>query len=207
MNTELINSYLERGKESKSCEFKNYQCLWSVLDNKCKYVIFKTILALANTKGGGIIFIGVDDTGKRIGLKSDVVTSYKHDVISRNVRELSAPCPKFTVTPHSYEGKDFVIIDVQESENIVLSLDDCFIDKSQKHLISNLAVRKNAIYIRRGNPVESAEANDPSELNERIERVVELKEEHYLRVRIRGEKLKVGNKNMFDERLSTDKYS
>lgn len=161
----IFEQLIRSSNEGLTIEHKNYGN-WEK-DSVSSFLLIRSLLALANTPSGGYSIIGIKDNGSRVGLSSDVANSYKHDDISRVVKSYADPMIVFSMYPKSLEINDeqktFIVFSVEESKETVICIKQGKINKSEVINSDNLFLRENAIYIRRGNPVESSEPKNSNE--------------------------------------------
>ncbi len=110
-----IESIVKAG-ENQSTEFKS-SARWDLhkgqVDKRIEYAIVKTIAAFQNHKGGNLL-IGIDDTGKVVGIENDYKTLKRSSKDGFEIflmtlikdRIGAAACPFVHVIFNNVEGKD-----------------------------------------------------------------------------------------------------
>lgn len=171
-----------------------------------KLEIVKTILALANKRQGGIIVIGVENDGTRVGLSDENYSSYDHDQISQHIhgkanQDIGCKVSKFEHKDiEDLIVKKFVFIEVTESREfpLVYTGGQCLYNTDAPASGRNIALRQSAIYIRSSNPVGNKEIETVEEWQELIERTYRKYEKETIR---RDEILGGQQSNPFDQEL------
>jgi len=134
--------------------------LWSNKLTKAK--ITKTILAMSNTRDGGVIIIGMKEGQNKqyepLGLSKTEADSFNHDDMSAYVRDYADPYVNFTVQRIECNRKLFVCIQVKEFDEIPVI---CKKDGQD--------LKKGAIYVRSRTKNESAEASTQAEMRDLME--------------------------------------
>lgn len=168
---DALEQLIRSSNEGLTVEHKLYG-KWEK-DSKSGLLLVRSLLALANTPSGGYLINGIHADGSRTGITNDVASSYKHDDISRVVRNYSDPMIRFSVVPKKIviDGveRTFLVFIVEESEEVVVCVKQGMIHKDGGANSDNLALREKAIYIRGGNPVESAEPESSNEWKRFVE--------------------------------------
>ena len=77
----------------------------------------KSVSAFANGNGGTVLF-GVSDAGALVGLKNAKEVSEK---VSEIIKAKMDPAPEVTLSLHTEEGKDFVVLNVGRRLRITTS--------------------------------------------------------------------------------------
>ena len=201
---EELSQALYHGKEEAYLEYKGN---FSWRDNPKKFEIVQTILAMANKREGGIIVIGVEDAGGRIGLSEENYNSYSHDQINQYLEgkcNQSISC-KVSNIEHQEEGvpdsKKFVFIQVKETREFPLVYTGglCVFNSDVPGYGPNVALRRSAIYVRNTSSVGNKEIETVEEWQELIERTYGKYEKETLR---RAETVGGSDSNPFDEELN-----
>jgi hypothetical protein len=130
--------------ETPNLDFKEI-AIWDRVHNGDRLEITKDILAMANTRDGGKIVLGVNDkTRDVVGLSEEAYASLEITKINEFVHRYSDPV--FTcevIKLPDFEGKRIVIIDVPEFK------EDPIICKDNGHdSKNNLVLMKGGIYVR-----------------------------------------------------------
>ncbi len=161
--TELIE--LIKSGERRNVELKQSMS-WN--DSNTKAKITKSILAMSNIRDGGIIIIGAkkndNDTYEPVGLHPDHKDTYNSDHVADFVSNYADPYVKFAIEPIECENKNFIIIHVEEFEEVPVIC---------KKDWTGFDLRHGGVYVRSRRKPESIEVRDESEMREIIEMAVE----------------------------------
>ena len=180
MFSEEFKENIIHGREEVNIEYKDSMS-WN--DRMTKLWTIRAILALANSPGKGFLIFGVKQEGEEFiprGMQDAHYRSFKHDSISKKLRSYADPCPEIKVHSHELdliEGdkkkmNKFIIITVEESNILpVICLKTERKNRDNPSFLKNIELRKSAVYIRRGTPVESAEIVDSHEWRELIDKI------------------------------------
>lgn len=179
MFPEEIREIIFHGKEEINIEYKD-SLPWDH-GGHCK--ILPAILAMANTKNGGDIIIGVKELAGGafdfVGMEDSHMQKYSNDNISRVIVQYVSPMIDFEYHKDYVEDKGeqkfFIVIRVRESIQPVICTKKLQNSTGGGDNAANLALRKNALYIRSRAPIGSREVASESELRDLIERGVENK--------------------------------
>lgn len=169
-----ISKILKVPNESRGIEFKE-SFSWSPnvdglqSNNKAQEVI-RSILGMSNIKDGGKIFIGVrqgkNSTEPKFvseGMATSDLNTYDQDSIFEQVRNFGEPEPQFQVLNVEYEGKYFILFNVQSF------LFAPIICNNYRHLNK---LEMSALYIRTFKP-ETKKVTEVVEMREIVELAIE----------------------------------
>lgn len=111
---DLVQSLLDSGGESQNLDYKR-RIAWPTADY-LKWGLVQDVLAFSNTKDGGHILIGVEDsTGKVLGLTKDEAASWDQSKVYEAVKAHSSPVPTFLIQRAQMpDGSRLVLITVSE---------------------------------------------------------------------------------------------
>jgi len=163
MTPDDIKQLIQLGREGRNLEFKR-STSWSESQFKAKIV--KSVLAFSNVRDGGILVLGVEQQGdvfQAVGVESDHLDTYDQDQVASYVAEFADPYSVVHVEKVEVDGKWFVIVRVDEFDQIPVI---CKQDGA-----CNL--RRGAIYTRTYRMPESAEVPGQAELREILDMAVE----------------------------------
>lgn len=163
---ELIALILH-GREERNLEYKRSMS-WD--EPNAKASITRSIFGMANLRDGGSIVLGVEqqnDNFVPVGMQPDHDQSFSQDDVAAYVNERADPFVEIEVTPVSYGGKEFIVIQVREFAEVpVICRKEIFLD-GKVHL------RKGAIYTRSRRIYETVEVPTQTEMREIIELAVD----------------------------------
>jgi len=186
---------IEAAHESRNIEFKP---AFSWIDDNSFWLrdkILRTILGLVNTPDGGYIVIGIEeDENKRpvfIGLNENQINSFSYDDMKGKVDGFSSPNINFDVSMASYQEKKFVVIKVEEFDDMPII---CRKDSQSENIL-----KRGVIYCRsRSGPPQTMPVTEV-EMRELMEIAVDKQQE---KLRRRGYKYRdIGPvaKNLFEK--------
>lgn len=147
--------------EQRSIEFKESTAWTSI---KC--VLTRTIMAMANLKGGGKIVIGVrEDPNKdpvAVGMSKEDFDSYNQDDIASFVNEYAEPSVVVAPRKLTDEGKRYVVLNVEEFSEVPIVCKKDGRKTCKDHL------RRGSIYHRPKRKVESTDRFDYADMRELV---------------------------------------
>ncbi|MDD3236674.1 MAG: ATP-binding protein [Candidatus Gastranaerophilales bacterium] len=122
---EEIIELISNKQETKNCDFKD-SFSWTDLDRNHQCEIIKDIIAMANTKDGGQIVIGIEDRTWIIkGLSKEQLKSYDVTQINNLLHEYTDPKHSCTIKQVQIEDKELIVIEVPEfTEDIIITKKD-----------------------------------------------------------------------------------
>jgi hypothetical protein len=139
--TELINTQLETANLDYKEGFE-----WAKQNRDKQFELIKDILAMANTRDGGTIVLGVkDDTRELVGVSREVSDSYDQSAVAEMVHRYSKPKANIQVVKTKVNGKFVVAVMVIEFEDVPIICADTI---TELHNSSRSILRKSAVYIR-----------------------------------------------------------
>ena len=147
--------------ERRNMEFKE-SMPWK--DLRC--VLTRTIMAMANLKGGGTIVIGIKEgpsrTTDRVGMSRADFDTYNPDDIASFVNEYAEP--SVNVVPHKIvsSGNHYVVLDVEEFDEVPIVCKKDGRKSCKDHL------RRGSVYHRPKRKVESTDRFDYADMRELV---------------------------------------
>jgi predicted HTH transcriptional regulator len=153
---------VRHGREERSLEYKGPEN-WA--NPAVRARLTKCILALANIQDGGAIVIGVEQVGQDfvpVGLNAADRDSFDQDHVAAHLANYADPYVEVTVSRVSYEGNDFVVIQVRQFDEIPI-----ICRKKGQDL------RGGAVYTRTRRMYECAEVPGQAEMRELLELAIE----------------------------------
>lgn len=156
MADERLIELLVHRREKRNLEFKG-ALAWESPETKDK--ITRSVLAMSNIEDGGAIVIGVEQKTQSFtlgGMTEKQVATFSDDILSPYVNKYADPSAQFTVSPVSFEGKLFVVIEVNEFREIPVV---CKRDGTRW-------LRRGALYTRSRGKVESCEISTHEDMRE-----------------------------------------
>jgi predicted HTH transcriptional regulator len=169
-DSELIN-YIKYPNEERYLEFKD-NVKWS---GEFQAKLTKSIMAMANLRDGGWIVIGKHEKPDRsfelVGLEDENYNSFDSDEIKAYVYARTDPPVNFILHRKEYEGKKYVLIQVQEFENIPI-----ICKKSCGTIIHN-----GTMYVRSKGKPESLPVPTSTEMREIIDIAIDKGVKDYIK--------------------------
>lgn len=201
--SENLQDAIYHGHEEIYLEYKG-DVPWS--SNPKKIEIIQTIFALSNQKDGGIIIIGINNNGVRVGLSDKNYNTYSHDEINQclaNKGNQPILCKVEKIEHTDLEDnqvKKFVIIQVSESKEFPLIYigHQKLYNETAQPLNSNIALRTGALYIRNKLNIGNKIIENIHEWQELIERTHRKFEKETIR---RSSIISKDKQNPFDKEL------
>jgi hypothetical protein len=156
---ELIHQRSEdRGREYKA------PMAWN--NDLTKAKITRAVLAMSNKRDGGSIIIGMRELDNKqfdpVGLSNSEAQTFNHDTMADHIRQYADPYVDFAVRTIKCDGKDFIIVQVKEFDEIPVI---CKKDGTD--------LRNGAMYARSRTKNESAEVSSQSEMREIMDMAVD----------------------------------
>lgn len=175
MTTEQFLNLLNGGIETRSVEFK---AGGARTDQLGFAFVARAVLAMSNLRLGGWIILGVRSDGILTGLPdAHLQTWMEHDELSAGLNAYGDPFVQIDAERVEHNDKAFVVIRVQEFEEVpVIALKDSPLKQDGK-----LVVRRGACYVRPRHQPASVEAPTQTEMREVIDLAVEKALGRFLR--------------------------
>ena len=169
MTVDELEQILEAGKETQNIDFKE-SCPW----NESTFI--KDILAMANTQDGGVIVIGMEESGQsflRKGVQPEHKTTYVVDTIKDKVGKYADPYVFIDIHfPEDSGGKMYVVLKIYPFDRVPV------ICKKDGH-----DVKQGEIYHRGFNRrAQSIRVSSYFDMREMLERATVKMMQHYQRL-------------------------
>lgn len=162
MTEQEFKEMLAYGREQAGIEFKGPD---SRTANKQLFVkVVRAMLSMANRRDGGLVVVGIDEANDKTLLptgiaESDLATWNVFDELADAVAGYTDPNVNFTIEIFDYEGKKFVLIQVDEFNDIPVL---CKKDYPG-------VLRSGACYVRSRKKPETSEIPTQSEMRDLLE--------------------------------------
>ena len=114
----LLDYLISHGREERNLEYKQSMS-WTNIATKVK--IAKSAMAMANISDGGYIVIGVRKNGEVYepeGIQKNHADSFNQDEVMLWINEYADPYVELTVYLAEIAGKTFIVIQVQEFDQM-----------------------------------------------------------------------------------------
>jgi len=168
----LLDYLIFHGREERNLEYKQSMS-WADIATKVKFA--KSAMAMANISDGGYIVIGVKKNGEVYepeGMQEDHADSFKQDDVMEWVNKYSDPYVELLVTFAKRDGKRFVVIQVQEFDQLPV------VCKKDGHNLT-----RGDIFTRSTRKCETAKVGSQTEMREILDLAVD---KEIRRLRSRG---------------------
>lgn len=184
---------IEYPNEERYLEFKE-SIPWDRKENSVN--IIKAILALSNLKDGGWIVIGKtelpDGSYVLTGMELSDFETYDSDQMKDFINKYADPYVTFSLRKTEYKGKKFMLIKVEEFEEVPVICKRDYGD----------ILHKGWVYVRSRTKPESIPIPSQSEMRELIEIATDKRTLRFLqRVERFGMKLTPTDEELFDKQL------
>lgn len=161
--------------------------------------ISRAVMAMANTRGGGLVLIGVNeslDDNRLEGVPPDQLQYWKFDDLAAKFREYMQPPIAFEVHSIEYKGRHFVILEISEFEDQpLISIRDVAEDSGR------LILQRGACYVRPRGKAESVPVATYEDMRDLLDIASETKARHILSQSHRIGLLDKSDKQRFHEEL------
>ncbi len=156
-----LKQFIRLGEERVNVEYKG-RLTWG--QGVTNLTILRAMMAMANSRDGGVIIIGVEDGSfDPVGLMQAEFESYEYDRIGRYINTRTQPAIDFDLKKGKITEEDgserlFIVIQVQEADDFpVVSTSQELKNRSAGAFGDNVVIRNGVVYIRSKSPVESRE--------------------------------------------------
>ena len=147
--------------ERRNLEFKKSKA-WT--DIRC--VLTRTVIAMANLKGGGKIIIGISEGPSKApvyeGMSREDFDSYNLDDVASFVNEYAEPSVSVVPLKRTYGGKHYVILDVKEFDEVPI------VCKKDGRKLCKDHLRRGSVYHRPKRKVESTDRFEYADMRELV---------------------------------------
>lgn len=134
-----------------------------------RFRVAKTAMAMANLRDGGTIIIGVSQDPQRqfiaVGVSAAHEPSFIQETVYEFVNQYASPPVELRVFPLEYQGKKFIIIDVQPFERTPIVCRKNTPDGTSK----NDQMRDGEFFVRVGSPVSTQRVKSEAMMHEVLE--------------------------------------
>lgn len=151
MNDSEFEELLALGYESRGVEYKP---AGPRTDRFLFAKITRAALGMANRQDGGTIIIGIEsvnNTTRPIGLSSGDLSTWSYDDVAASFAAYTDPSIAFNLEALSYKESQYVVLRIQEFEDIPV------LCKQDYNKNSEVVLRKGACYVRSRHKPETSE--------------------------------------------------
>jgi hypothetical protein len=168
ISDDRIRDLIRLGNENRNLDYKG-PFSWVAIGRDEKCSIAKDVLAFANTRDGGIILIGLDDTTHSVvGLSDTEASSFDQTTFNDFVHGYTEPRHTANVYRRILDGKNLVVIEIPEFSDVPI------ICKQTAQSTANpkdILLRKSALY-KRTDKATSEIVDDADEMRELLNRAL-----------------------------------
>ena len=164
MTEDELRQAIALGREQRGVEFKTAGVR---TDAAFRATVIRAVLGMANKPDGGVVIIGVHDDGttlNAIGLSADELPTWSYDDFASNVSTYADPCVTFDLGVVEMDGKSFVVIKVDQFEELPVI---CKRDYNRK-------LKNGALYVRPRGKIETVNVPSHVEMREVLQRAAEF---------------------------------
>jgi hypothetical protein len=159
-------SEIAASSEDRRREFKS-SAPW----NQLKFKITRAALAMANTRGGGLIILGVQDDGQGCspsGLTAEHLSCYDDDEVRSLINQYADPYVICSIHRPMIDEKQFIVIDVSEFDELPVICKKAANDENNKVIL-----QAGGVYIRSYQKPESCLVQSQTEMREMMDIAIE----------------------------------
>ncbi len=197
MTEQELVEIIKLGREEQNIEYKS-SMPWT--DTGFAEKIIRTILSMSNIRDGGFILIGMEeqDDGSYVpaGISSTDKATFNEDNMADKTSEFADPYVNFYLWPLAYDGKEFLIVQVNEFDEIPVI---CKKDGTTTNLV------RGKMYTRSRRKPESIAVPGQTEMREILDVAIEKGIRKFFsrtaRIGIEVETPDSINENKFDEQI------
>jgi hypothetical protein len=134
--------------------------------------VVRAALGMANRRDGGVVVIGVTDTGTTLeptGLLTEDLATWNHDEIADGFKTYAEPGIAFTRDVRQWGGRSFVVLSVRPFEEVPVFCKRTYQPPSTKGFV----LRDGALYVRSRTKAETVEATSYADMRDLIELATE----------------------------------
>ncbi len=144
-----------------------------ITDRRLVAQVIKAVLGMANNRDGGNIIVGVaeiEGSLDKVGLENEHLTTWSFDALADQIARYADPNVSFTLATKEFEGKQFVLIEVREFDEIPVLCKRAFDD----------VLRDGACYVRTSRKPETSELPTQTEMRELLSLATEKGVRRYI---------------------------
>lgn len=130
--------------------------------------VVRAVLGMANRSGGGSVIIGIEENAQGpqlLGLTPEQLEQWRHyDEVAQAIARYADPPIHFNLEVRAYKGQQFILLDVQEFDDIPIVCKRAYTDGNKTIL------RDGACYVRGMRKIETVEISSHAEMRDLLER-------------------------------------
>lgn len=139
--------------------------------------VVRAVLGMSNRRDGGLIIIGVNDTGNALmpeGLTANDLSSWNYDHVSDGLKEYADPSVSFELDVKEYQTREYVVLTVREFQDIPI------LCKKPYTSSGNVVLKEGACYVRSRRKPETAEIATQEDMRDLLDLATEKRLRRYL---------------------------
>ncbi|HEX5504094.1 MAG TPA: ATP-binding protein [Thermomicrobiales bacterium] len=134
--------------------------------------VARACLGMANLRDGGRVVIGVDERGGAfdpVGLSDTDLDTWRYDDVAAGLASYADPALSFDLHIHEYQGKQFIVLEVHEFDDLPVLCKMGYTDYEAKQPV----LRAGACYVRSRRKPETSEIPSQAEMRELLDLAIE----------------------------------
>lgn len=173
----VLDQLIARQLETANVDYKE-GFEWSKESRDKRFELIRDIFAMANTRDGGTIILGVkDDTRELVGVSKAMWDSYDQSAVAEMVHQKGTPKVNLQVIKTEIQGKRVVALTVSEFEDVPIICTDTILGSLHT---SRTILRKGAVYIRTSGAT-TEEISSDQDMRELLSRAILKRGDELLR--------------------------
>ena len=135
--------------------------------------VVKAVLGMANRRGGGLVVIGVEDSGgvlNHLGLSQPDIETWNYDDVADRIAVYADPSVTFDLEIREYTGNRYVVLLVEEFADVPVLCKRSYDD----------VLRDGACYVRTRRKPETSEIPTQADMRDLLNLAVEKGVQQYL---------------------------
>ncbi|HEX6349686.1 MAG TPA: RNA-binding domain-containing protein [Candidatus Dormibacteraeota bacterium] len=166
----LLAHLLEQRHETANLDYKE-PIPWA---DEHRFELIRDMIALANTRGGGHLVIGVRNSDlEPVGMPDRFISTYDRTAVHRQLSKFASPLPRYDTFPvDDRHGRRFIVVTVDEFDEVPI------VCRATSPVgPKRVALREGGLYVRTEGG-ESVEISNEREMRAFLELVIEKAASH-----------------------------
>lgn len=139
--------------------------------------VVRAILGMSNRRDGGVVIIGVGDTGSSlspVGLNDNDLATWNYNHVSDRLKHYAEPSVNFELEEKRYQGKKYIVLNVREFEDIPV------LCKKSYTVAGSVVLREGACYVRPRRKPETTEIPTQEDMRDLLDLATEKRLRRYV---------------------------
>lgn len=162
MDVSEVEQFLASG-ELRGVEYKQGGAL---SDTRRLAKIMRAMMAMSNKRDGGLVLVGVEDSGTVSGISSLDLSTWKADHLRDKVAAYAEPFIDFSLEILNVHGVEIVVLSVSEFEEVPVICKKSYEDSQNRNYP---ILRDGTIYVRSRRKPESIPVSTQTDMRELID--------------------------------------